>query len=133
MSKDKLETYNNFLLNGSVNQLSDFTPEEIVMVYMNLVFEHNIEKLYLLTYNGGQLPTVDVFIGEYPKNFSSELEMDYLMYRYYDDISINAASNEDVTVVQLEIVFGKSRYIKTYPLKQEDGIWKVAIYQKLEA
>ena len=99
---------------------------------MNLIFEHNIDKLYAITYNGGQLPSVELFIDEYMEQLSSNLEEDYLMYRFYDEILMNEeTSTEDVSIVQLEIIFGSKKYIKTFPLKQEDGIWKVAIYQAL--
>ncbi|TQR15602.1 hypothetical protein [Psychrobacillus soli] len=133
LPSDKLDSYNDYLLNGSINSLSDFTPEEMILIYMNLILEHKIDRLYALTYNGGQLPSVELFNDEYMKYLSSNLEEAYLMYRFYDAISINEqSSTEDVIIVQLEIIFGSKRYIKTYPLKQEDGIWKVAIYQSLK-
>jgi len=46
------------------------------------------------------------------------------MYRFYDRIAINESSTPDLQVVQLEISVGSQRYIKTYALQQQEGLWK---------
>lgn len=46
-------------------------------------------------------------------------------YRFFDRIVINESSTPDLQVVQLEISVGSQRYIKTYALQQQEGIWKV--------
>ncbi|WP_419393968.1 hypothetical protein [Cytobacillus praedii] len=127
LPSEKLKMYKEFLRNGSISSLSDFTPEEMVLIFMNLVFEDNLEKLYIITYDNGHLPPVEDFIEEYR---SSDWEQTYLMYRFYDSISINGQSTKDTKIIQLEIVFGSKKYIRTFPMMQEDGIWKIAIYEK---
>lgn len=79
---DKLEKYHMFLNNGDTNSLRDFTPEEIVLIHMNLVFEHNTSKLFALTYDGGQLPPFEQFNTEYNQYLSHNFIGDYLKYRY---------------------------------------------------
>ncbi|CAM5215571.1 hypothetical protein UACE39S_02499 [Ureibacillus acetophenoni] len=129
LSEEKVEIYKEFLQNGNIGVLSDFTPEEILLIYMNLVYEHNVDKLYLLTYNGGEFPTVDAFIEKFLEKYSWELDQTYLLFRNYDEIAINDATNEEVTIVHFKISLGKRTHFQTFPLKKEDGIWKLSIYR----
>ncbi|BAU28800.1 hypothetical protein DFP93_13139 [Aneurinibacillus soli] len=39
LPEDKLKKYNLFLKDGNTDHLTDFTPEQIVLLYMNLVLE----------------------------------------------------------------------------------------------
>jgi hypothetical protein len=133
LSKDKLELYNQFMSNGDIRILQDFTPEEIVLIYLNLVYEYEIGRLYSLTYDGGKLPSSEIFIDEYYEYLSSELENDYLVYRYYDSITVDTEnSTKNMTVTKIEIIFGKTIYGKTFVLKQENNIWKVDLYHVIE-
>lgn len=133
LSDDKLEKYHMFLNNGDTNNLRDFTPEEMVLIYENLVFEHNTDKLYALTYDGGQLPPFEQFNSEYDQYLSNRFMQDYSMYRYYDSISIDQkASTDDVKIVRLDIKFGKTAFGRTSALKQEAEIWKIDVYHLVE-
>ncbi|KOS69777.1 hypothetical protein AEA09_07445 [Lysinibacillus contaminans] len=133
LPNDKLEKYHEFLNNGDTKSLKDFTPEEIVLIHMNLVFEHNTSKLYALTYDGGKLPPFEQFNTEYNQYLSADFIQDYLMFRYYDSISVNLKeSTQDLKIVQLEIIFGSNTYGITFALKQENGIWKIDVYHLVE-
>ncbi len=62
------------------------------------------------------------------------LQKDYLIYRYYDSISVSEEnSTKDVKLVQLKINFGNAEYVVIYPLKWEDEIWKVDVETILKA
>ena len=133
LPEDKLEKYHVFLNNGDTNNLRDFTPEEMVLIYENLVFEHNTDKLYALTYDGGQLPPFEQFNSEYDQYLSSRFKQEYLMYRYYDSISIDQkASTDDIKVVRLDIKFGNTSFGRTSALKHENEIWKLDVYHLVE-
>lgn len=129
LPSDKLEKYQEFFINGGTSSLTDFTPEEMVLIHMNLIFEHNISKLYAITYDGGQLPPLKQFIDEYDQYLSYDFMNDYLNYRFYDSILINQeTSSENIKIVQMDIIFGSSRYRKTFALVKENDIWNLDYY-----
>lgn len=133
LPEEKRVLYEDFLKKGNSNSLKTFTPEEIVLIMMNLIFEHNFDKLYAITYNNNELPDKETFIAEYIDYLLDEDIQNYLMYRYYDSISLNKdSSTESIAIVQLEIIFGSSHYGKTYALLREDGMWKVDLYNYIK-
>lgn len=133
LPEEKRVLYEDFLKKGNSNSLKTFTPEEIVLIMMNLIFEHNFDKLYAITYNNNELPDKETFIAEYIDYLLDEDIQNYLMYRYYDSISLNKdSSTESIAIVQLEIIFGSSLYGKTYALLREDGMWKVDLYNYIK-
>ncbi|MGE7999745.1 hypothetical protein ACQKOF_13910 [Lysinibacillus sp. NPDC093190] len=133
LSEEKRALYEDFLSKGNINSLKTFTPEEMVLIMMNLVFEHNFDKLYAITYNNNELPDKETFIGEYINYLLDEQIQDYLMYRYYNNISLNKdTSTESIAIVQLEIIFGSSHYLKVFALLKEDGMWKVDLYNYMK-
>jgi hypothetical protein len=133
LADDKIEKYNQFLEDGYLHHLTEFKPEEIVLVFMNLVFNHHVERIYALTYNNGQLPTPEIFKDEYSRYLANLLEQDYLRFRFYDSINVaeGTSRKEDITV-QLNIQFGTITHILAYGLKKEENIWKMDIYPWLE-
>ncbi|MFB7157286.1 MULTISPECIES: hypothetical protein [unclassified Lysinibacillus] len=132
-TEEKRALYEEFLSNGNMNSLKTFTPEEMVLIMMNLIFENNFDKLYAITYNNNELPDKQTFISEYIDFLFDEDIQNYLMYRYYDNISLNKdSSTESIAIVQLEIIFGSSHYLKNYALLKEDDMWKVDIYNYMK-
>ncbi|WP_053485987.1 hypothetical protein [Lysinibacillus sp. FJAT-14745] len=133
LSEEKRALYEDFLSKGNMNSLKTFTPEEMVLIMMNLVFKHNFDKLYAITYNNNELPDKETFIDEYINYLLDEQIQDYLMYRYYDNISLNKeTSTESIAIVHLEIIFGSSHYLKVFALLKEDGMWKVDLYNYMQ-
>ncbi|GAB0168126.1 hypothetical protein LSPCS325_15630 [Lysinibacillus sp. CTST325] len=131
--EEKRALYEDFLKKGNINSLKTFTPEEMVLIMMNSIFEHNFDKLYAITYNNNELPDKETFKAEYIDYLLDEDIQNYLMYRYYDSISLNKeSSTESIAIVQLEIIFGSSHYLKTYALLKEDGMWKVDLYNYIK-
>jgi hypothetical protein len=130
---NKLEKFNLFLKDGNINHLTDFTPEQIVLIYMNLVLEHKVDKLYALTYDNGHLPSLEVFNNEYDGYLSGHLEEDYLKYRFYDSIKVSEKTRKkEELVVQMEIIFGSQSQIVAYGLRKERDVWKLDLYPLLE-
>ncbi|MCL1694790.1 hypothetical protein MOK21_02975 [Lysinibacillus sp. BPa_S21] len=133
LGEEKRNLYDEFLSNGKMNSLKTFTPEEMVLIMMNLIFENNFDKLYAITYNNDELPDKQTFISEYINYLFDEQIQDYLMYRYYDHISLDKeTSTESIAIVQLDIIFGSSHYRKLFSLLKEDGMWKVDLYNYMK-
>jgi len=132
-TEEKRSLYEEFLNKGNSKSLKTFTPEEMVLIMMNLIFENNFEKLYAITYNNNELPDKQTFISEYIDYLLDEDIQNYLMYRYYDSISLDKeTSTESIAFVQMDIIFGSSHYRKIFALLKEDGMWKVDIYNYLK-
>lgn len=132
-SEYELEKYSLFLTDGNTEHLKDFTPEQIVLTFMNLVLEHNVEKIYALTYDDGNLPLLDVFKDEYDEYLSPYLQDDYLKFRFYDSVSVDEDTREeDALAVQLKITFGGSTQILVYGLKKDQNVWKMELYHLVE-
>lgn len=131
---DKLDQYNHFLEDGKANHLIDFTPEQIVLIYMNLVLREEVDKIYVLTANHGQLPTFDIFKDEYYQYLSSDLHEDYLKYRFYDSIAVvdETKLDEGIVVVKMEIIYGSVSQGITYALMKENNIWRMDLYHLIE-
>lgn len=128
---DKLEKYNLFLEDENINHLIDFTPEQIVLIYMNLVLREEVDKIFVLTADNGQLPTLDIFRDEYHRYLSSNLHEDYLKYRFYDSIAIDhetKINDQDIVVVKMEIIYGSVSQGITYALLKENNVWKMDLY-----
>ncbi|HHW36268.1 MAG TPA: hypothetical protein GXX18_03100 [Bacillales bacterium] len=130
LPKDKIEQYNRFLEDGNANHLIDFTPEQIVLIYLNLVLREEVEKIYILTADYGQLPTLDIFKDEYYRYLSSDLHEDYLKYRFFDSIAVvdETKADEDIVVVKMEIIYGSVSQGIAYALMKENNIWKMDLY-----
>ncbi|MEY9976387.1 hypothetical protein [Lysinibacillus sp. RC79] len=133
LTEEKRALYEEFLRKGDINSLKTFTPEEMVLIMMNLIFENNFDKLYAITYNNHELPDKETFIHEYINYLFDEQIQDYLMYRYYDNISLNKeTSTGSIAIVHIEIIFGSSHYLKVFALLKEDGMWKVDLYNYMK-
>lgn len=133
LPEDKVERYNFFLEDGNTNHLTDFTPEQIVLIYMNLVLENKVDKLYALTYDNGQLPSLDKFINEYDQYLSPYLNEDYLKYRFYDSIAVDKETRKkEELVVKIKIIYGITTQGVTYGLKKDNNVWKMDLYHLVE-
>ena len=133
LPEEKRVLYDEFLSNGNMNSIKTFTPEEMVLIMMNLIFENKFDKLYAITYNNNELPDKETFIAEYIDYLLDEDVQNYLMYRYYDRISLDKdSSTESIAIVHLEIIFGSAHYRKIYPLLKEEGMWKVDLYNYMK-
>ncbi|MFF5995026.1 hypothetical protein AAGS61_09745 [Lysinibacillus sp. KU-BSD001] len=134
LTEEKREAYNRFLESGSIANLTNFTPEEMVLIHMNLVMNQELEKIYKITYNGGKIDDSTKFVEQYIETVSSQFEIDYLMYRYYDSISVvEDTSNEEMKIVEMKISLGSSTYAITFAMLREDGIWKMDYYHLIES
>jgi hypothetical protein len=134
LSEERLAEYHNFLKDGNINHLTNFAPEQIVLIYMNLVLEHDVEKIYALTYDNGNLPSLDLFSREYEEYLSQLLTDDYLKYRFYDSIQVveDTRKHNDVAV-KIQLSFGgHTNAAVAYGLKKDKNVWKMDLYYWIE-
>lgn len=133
LTEDEFEQYSNFLQSGDSRQLNDFSPEKIVLIFLELVMEHNDNRIYALTYDHGNLPSLETFKEEYNQYLAYDYELDYLSFRYYDEVYVDeAASDEDFKAVRLSISFGSQTFIKVFPLRKDNKSWKMDNYHLVE-
>lgn len=133
LTEDEFEQYSNFLQSGDSRQLNDFSPEKIVLIFLELVMEHNDDRIYALTYDHGNLPSLETFKEEYNQYLAYDYELDYLSFRYYDEVYVDeAASDEDFKAVRLSISFGSQTFIKVFPLRKDNKSWKMDNYHLVE-
>lgn len=125
LSLEKREAYQAFLNDGEIRHLQTFSPEEMLLIMFDLVEEPRMDALYAITYSNDAFPTKELFEQYYTDSLAGDLLVTYFMYRFFDRIVINESSTPDLQVVQLKISVGSQRYIKTYALQQQEGIWKV--------
>jgi hypothetical protein len=133
LTMDKLDKFNLFLEDGNINHLTDFTPEQTVLIFMNLILNNKEDRIYSLTYDNNHLPSRDTFTNEYREYLSHKLDEDYLKYRFYDSIEVNEETRKkEELVVQITIIFGTKTHIVAYGLKREENVWKIDLYHSIE-
>ena len=132
LSATKQVALNKYIEEKQLHYLYDFTPEDMVLVYLHFLSVGDPDLIYTITYNGGQLPDQDTFREEYHEymlNHDSEMA---IHYRYYDSIEIDNSTAEDnkVTVIVTTGV-GIITHSLALGLQKEDNIWKIEMYHIL--
>lgn len=128
LPSEKKEHYQTFLNDGDIAVLQTFSPEEMVLIMLDLVHETRIDALYAITYQNSATPTKEKFEQQYMDLRAYDLLETYLMFRYYDQVAINETSTPDRQVVQLEISASNHNFAKTFALQRQDGIWKILLF-----
>ncbi|ASA20087.1 hypothetical protein B9T62_04325 [Paenibacillus donghaensis] len=125
--------YKRFESSKDISYLREFTPEEMLLVYLQAVARGDADLIYLFTYNGGKLPAADTFRQQYYDELSNKELESSLKMRYYDSVTAqqDAATEAERTVV-ISASIGLYTSQIAYGLKQEQGIWKMDIYHLIE-
>jgi len=121
----KKEAYRDFLIDGNIIHLKSFSPEEMLLIMLDVVIETRMDALYAITYSNNDYPTIELFEQHYMNSLEGTLLETYFMYRFYDRIGMNEASTPDLKIVQIEIAGGSRRYSKTFALHMQEEIWKI--------
>lgn len=128
LALDKQEAVNAFMTSNELHYLSDFTPEEMVIVYLYFTSIGDPYLIYAITYNGGVLPDKETFVDEYRDYLShSESEM-ALHYRYFDSIKISETFDESNVHVTIAVGAGIHTHSIILGLQYENEIWKLDMY-----
>jgi hypothetical protein len=118
-----------FKAERNLQYLYDFTPEDMVIVYLYCLSIGDPELIYAITYNAGQLPDQGTFRDEYFQYAMNHDSDTAVHYRYYDSIEVdeNTAGESQLTVLVTAGV-GSITHSLALGLQKEDKVWKIDIY-----
>lgn len=126
LSEEKLKSYKLFTKEYDTNYLKDFSPEQILLIYIHSAVIDDIEAIYALAYINGNLYNFDTFKENYYQNLNnSTLEM-ALDFRYYDSIKIKQEDGIE-SIVELTITYGRFTASTFMELKKENDLWKIVL------
>ncbi|MCC5911670.1 MAG: hypothetical protein JJT76_14690 [Clostridiaceae bacterium] len=133
LSEEALQTYATFYKDKDIKHLKYFPPEKIKLIYIHSVVIDDIEAIYALTYNNGELPNFSVFKRKYYDNLlKSNLEM-ALEFRHYDSIEVMENTEENGQVgVAMKASIGNFTASVLSSLKKDSDGWKMDILHLLE-
>lgn len=130
---EKQEAFTRFEEERKRSYLYNFTPEDMVLVYLYCLSVGDPDLLYDITFNGGQLPDKDKFrkdYFEYAMTYDSETAVHY---RYYDSIKVDESTSEENKVTVLVTVsIETTTHTLALGLQKEDQIWKMDIYHLIK-
>ncbi|WP_151208717.1 hypothetical protein [Paenibacillus yonginensis] len=133
LSLEKQEAFARFKSERNLQELYEFTPEDMVLVYLYCLSIGDPDLIYEITFNGGQLPDRDKFrkdYFEYVMNYDSETAVHY---RYYDSIKVDesTAKEKQVTVL-ITVSIETTTHTMALGLQREDQVWKLDIYPLIQ-
>ncbi|GIP54808.1 hypothetical protein [Paenibacillus vini] len=130
---EKQEAFTRFEEERKRSYLYNFTPEDMVLVYLYCLSVGDPDLLYDITFSGGQLPDKDKFredYFEYAMTYDSETAVHY---RYYDSIKVDESTSEENKVTVLVTVsIETTTHTLALGLQKEDQIWKMDIYHLIK-
>ncbi|PWV89343.1 hypothetical protein DFQ01_14815 [Paenibacillus cellulosilyticus] len=134
LSEEKQEAFTQFKVDWNLNTLTNFTPEDMMLIYLYCISIGDPDLIYAITFNGGQLPDQDKFredYFEYVMNYDSEIAMHY---RYYDSIRVDESTAEENKVaVVITVSLENSTQSMALGLQKEDQVWKLDIYHLIKS
>lgn len=129
LSLEKQEAFTRFKSERNLQALYNFTPEDMVLIYLYCLSIGDPDLIYEITYNGGQIPDPDTFrkdFFEYAMNYDSETA---IHYRYYDSIKVDESTAEENKVtVLITVSIETITHSMALGLQKEDQVWKLDIY-----
>ncbi|WP_422659975.1 hypothetical protein ACK8P5_05495 [Paenibacillus sp. EC2-1] len=129
LSLEKQEAFTRFKSDRNLQDLYNFTPEDMVLVYLYCLSIGDPDLIYKITYNGGQLPDQDKFRKDYFENTMNDDSETALHYRYYDSLKVDESTAEENKVtVLITISLETMTHSMALGLQKEDQVWKLDIY-----
>jgi hypothetical protein len=133
LSLEKQEAFTRFKSERNLQDLYNFNPEDMVLIYLYCLSIGDPDLIYEITFNGGQLPDQDKFrkdYFEYAMNYDSETAVHY---RYYDSIKVDESTAEDNKVtVLITVSIETTTQSMALGLQKEDQVWKLDIYHLIK-
>jgi hypothetical protein len=130
---EKQEAFIQFKVEKDLRNLNNFTPEEMLLVYLYCISIGDPDLIYLITYNAGQLPDPDTFrkdYFEYVMNYDLETA---IHYRYYDSIKVEESTvEENKLIVLISVGIESTTNSLGLSLQKEDQVWKIDIYHLMK-
>lgn len=133
LSLEKQEAFTRFKDERNLSYLYNFTPEDMVLVYLYCLSIGDPDLIYEITFNGGQLPDQDQFredYFEYVMKYDSETAVHY---RYFDSIKVDESTAEEnkVTVI-ITVSIETTTHSMALGLQKENQVWKLDIYHSIK-
>lgn len=128
LPEERLKEYELFVSDKDIRHFQKFSPEEMLLVYLQAAAMGDVGVIYPITYDDGSLPDADFFRTKYYEDVMNKELAIALSYRYYDSIKVQedtAKENELAVVITASI--GSFTSSAAYGLKKEDEIWKMDI------
>lgn len=128
-----LHSYRLFLKDRDLHFLTDFSPEQIVLLYFHSLSIDDLETVHALTYDGGSLVEYSKFTDQFYASELSHYENESILdFRYYDEIKIKEQedSNEKV-IVEISVTYGSYQSVRLLELQKEDNQWKLVLQHLL--
>lgn len=133
LSLEKQEAFIRFTSERNLQELYNFTPEEMVLAYLYCISIGDPDLIYEITFNGGNLPNKDEFrkdYFEYAMTYDSETAVHY---RYYDSVKVDESTAEDNKVtVLITVGVGTMTHTLALGLQKENQVWKLDIYHSIK-
>lgn len=133
LPQKQLKEYELFANDREVSHLTEFTPEQIVLIYIHSAALGDVDSIYALTFDDGSLPEFEEFKTQY-FNYLHVRDLDTaLMYRYYNSIAVKEETvKQDELVVALEASIGTFTSSVVFGLKKDNNLWKMDIYHLIK-
>ncbi|MCJ8015298.1 hypothetical protein MUG84_26895 [Paenibacillus sp. KQZ6P-2] len=129
----QVEGFTRFKVERNLQNLYNFTPEDMVLIYLYCLSIGDPDLIYAITFNGGQLPEQDKFrknYFEYVMNYDSETAVHY---RYFDSIKVDESTAEENRVtVLITVSIETTTHSMALGLQKEDQVWKLDIYPMIK-
>ncbi|WP_314591744.1 hypothetical protein [Paenibacillus terrigena] len=133
LSLEKQEAFTRFKVERNLQNLYNFTPEDMVLIYLYCISIGDPDLIYAITFNGGQLPDQDKFrkdYFEYVMNYDSETAVHY---RYFDSIKVDESmAEENKVTVLITVSIETTTHSMALGLQKEDQVWKLDIYPMIK-
>ncbi|ULO05978.1 hypothetical protein H1230_23460 [Paenibacillus sp. 19GGS1-52] len=134
LPEERLREYELFVSDKDIRHFQKFSPEEMLLVYLQAAAMGDVGIIYPITYDDGSLPEPDIFRTKYYKEVMNNEMVIALDYRYFDSIKVNEDTiKENELAVVITASIGSFTSSVAYGLKKEDEIWKVDIDHLFES
>lgn len=133
LTVDKQEAFKLFRAERDLKFLFNFTPEDMVIIYLYCLSIGDPDLLFTITYNGSMLPDQDTFRKEYFEYAMMQSSETAVHYRHYDSIEVDQQTAEDNKLtVLVKVGVGSITDSLALGLQKEDKVWKLDIYHLIE-
>lgn len=131
---EKQEAFTRFKVERNLQNLHNFTPEDMVLIYLYCISIGDPDLIYAITFNGGQLPDLDKFRKDYFEYAMNDDSETAVHYRYYDSIKVDESTAEENKVtVLISVSIETTTHTMALGLQKEDQVWKLDIYHLIKA
>lgn len=130
---EELKHYDLFMEEYDSTYLVDFSPEKIVLLYLHSLFMSDMEAVYAITYDGGQLPAFDDFTNQfYTSDYYLSTPDSLLTFKHYNSIQIRDENRtEESLAVEIDTHYGTNQVVEIFGLRKENNQWKIELLHLL--